>query len=184
MIIKFTLFTLIIVLVATITMSYYFNKEGFEDISLNKELENAISTVTPTLPIPELPAAAATTAATTTATTSSFPTKNEVVPEVSISGNAYDAMTLQQRSELLKDIQTVVRNEIIANRNTTPIIPLQPQKSDTDSTSQGKEYENSCYKDTEYRCPKNPDGSCPSLPDMSQYIKKDSIPCWGCSLDY
>jgi hypothetical protein len=180
MIIKFTLFTLIIVLVATITMSYYFNKEGFEDISLNKELENAISTVTPTLPVPELPV----TTDTATTATSSFPTKNEVVPEVSISGNAYDAMTLQQRSELLKDIQTVVRNEIIANRNTTPIIPLQPQKSDTDSTSQGKEYENSCYKDTEYRCPKNPDGSCPPLPDMSQYIKKDSIPCWGCSLDY
>jgi hypothetical protein len=23
---------------------------------------------------------------------------------------------------------------------------------------------------------------CPRLPDMSQYIRKDSIPCWGCNL--
>ena len=23
-----------------------------------------------------------------------------------------------------------------------------------------------------------------NCPDMSSYIKKDSIPCWGCSLDY
>jgi hypothetical protein len=55
---------------------------------------------------------------------------------------------------------------------------------DTTSSRQGKEYEESCHKDTEYRCPKNPDGSCPPVPDMSQYIKKDAIPCYGCSLDY
>ena len=24
--------------------------------------------------------------------------------------------------------------------------------------------------------------SCPPMPDMSQYIRKDSIPCWGCNL--
>ena len=23
---------------------------------------------------------------------------------------------------------------------------------------------------------------CPKLPDMSQYIKKNSIPCWGCNI--
>ena len=26
------------------------------------------------------------------------------------------------------------------------------------------------------------DNECPKLPDMSQYIRKDSIPCWGCNL--
>ena len=110
-------------------------------------------------------------------------------------------MNLQQRMDLLKDIQKIVKNEVLAHRSTTPIISGETEKprksenisgetekprksSDTDSTAQGKEYEESCYKGTEYRCPKNPDGSCPPVPDMTQYIKKDAIPCWGCSLDY
>jgi hypothetical protein len=44
----------------------------------------------------------------------------------------------------------------------------------TTATSQGKEYSSRCHKDK----------SCSQQPDMTQYIKKDSIPCWGCSLDY
>ena len=87
------------------------------------------------------------------------------------------------KADLLKDIQKVVRNEILANRTTTPVINGGSNKV-TNSTSQGQEYEGSCYKDTEYRCPKNPDGTCPPIPDMSQYIKKDAIPCYGCSLEY
>jgi hypothetical protein len=87
--------------------------------------------------------------------------------------------------ELLKDIQKVVRNEILSNRSTMPILSGETRKSkDTDSTAQGQEYESSCHKDTDYRCPKNPDGSCPPVPDMSEYIKKDAIPCWNCALDY
>jgi hypothetical protein len=92
--------------------------------------------------------------------------------------------------DLFGAIQKVVRNELLAWRSTKPILPGEtehqaPQDSkDTAATAQGKEYEDSCYKGTEYRCPKNPDGSCPPVPDMSQYIKKDQIPCWGCSLDY
>jgi hypothetical protein len=54
----------------------------------------------------------------------------------------------------------------------------------TDSTAQGKEYEESCYKDTDYRSTNDSDSTCPPVPNMSQYIKKDEIPCWGCSLDY
>jgi hypothetical protein len=110
-------------------------------------------------------------------------------------------MNLQQRMELLKDIQKIVKNEVLASRSTTPIISGETEKprkehnisgetkkpcksSDTNSTAQGKEYEDTCCKGSEYRCPKNPDGSCPPVPDMTQYIKKDAIPCWGCSLDY
>ena len=25
---------------------------------------------------------------------------------------------------------------------------------------------------------------CPKMPDMTQYIRKDSIPCWGCTVEY
>jgi hypothetical protein len=113
------------------------------------------------------------------------PKRTDVIPEVTISGSGYNAMTLQQKAELLKDIQKLVKNEVLANRSTRPIISGETRKSpDTDCTAQGKEYEESCYKDNETRCPKNPDGTCPPVPDMTQYIRKDAIPCWGCSLDY
>ena len=113
-----------------------------------------------------------------------IPERTDVVPEVSVSESGYNAMALQQKMDLLKDIQKVVRNELIATRNTEPVGVLGTRGKVTDSTAQGKEYEDSCYKDTEYRCPKNPDGTCPPIPDMSKYIKKDEIPCWGCSIDY
>ena len=207
MIIKATLCTLLLILVVVIATSYYVNKEGFDDISngylssISNDLQSAMNTVSSdvgsaintvssdvggaistvssdimpdsTAPVPD------------SDTGSSVPTRTDIVPEVSISGSGYNAMNLNERSELLKDIQKLVKNEVLANRSTKPIISGETRKSqDTDSTAQGREYEESCYKDTEYRCPKNPDGSCPPVPDMTQYIKKDEIPCWGCSLDY
>ncbi len=180
MIVKLTLFGLVLVLIGVIAVSYYTNKEGFDDISnsylnsVSKDLGTAVNTVSPN---------------TTEATnqidnTTSVPTRNDIVPEVSISGSGYNAMTLQEKADLLKDIQKLVRNEVLAHRATTPIISGETEHKKTDSTAQGQDYESSCAKDTEYRCPKNPDGSCPPIPDMTQYIKKDAIPCYGCSLDY
>jgi hypothetical protein len=214
MIIKATLTTLVIILVIVIALSYYNNKEGFDDISngyynkFSKDLGNAMNTVVSDLsnsvdsatgngdkptstqgvndstpataqvaPSPIVPIQA-------TAANSSVPTRTDVAPQVDISGSAYNAMTLQQRADLLRDIQKVVRNEILVNRLTTPLLNETRKSKDTDSMAQGDEYSDSCYKDTEYRCPKNPDGTCPPIPDMTKYIKKDAIPCYGCSLDY
>ena len=199
MIIKLTLFGLFLVLIGVIASSYYMNKEGFDDISngylssLSNDLGNAMNTVSA-----DASSAMNTVSADASSTmndvmgsdpvtnsSASIPTRNDIVPDISISGSGYNAMNLQERSELLKDIQKLVKNEVLANRSTSSIISGETQQiNDTNSTAQGKEYEESCYKETEYRCPKNPDGSCPPLPDMTQYIKKDQIPCWGCSLDY
>jgi len=206
MIIKLTLFGLFLVLIGVITMSYYSNKEGFDDISngylsgLSNDLGSAMNTVssdassamntvtgnTPVVPTPVVPTPVVPTpVAPNMNSGASMPIRNDVVPEVSISGSGYNAMNLQERSELLKDIQKLVKNEVLAHRGTTPVMNGVAHKiKDTDSTAQGKEYEESCHKDTDYRCPKNPDGSCPPVPDMSDYIKKDAIPCWGCALDY
>jgi hypothetical protein len=199
MIIKATLIGLVIVLIVVVAMSYYVNKEGFDNITAVATgiPESAIQTVQPipgagisaTTPVPPIPATGTPTVqpipASGTPATPATPARVDIVPEVSISGVGYDALTLQQKADLLKDIQTIVRNDILANRATKPIISGETRQSgSTDATAQGQEYESSCYKDTEYRCPKNPDGSCPPVPDMSQYIKKDAIPCWGCSLDY
>jgi cytoskeletal protein RodZ len=191
MIVKFTLIGLVLVLVVVIAVSYHVNKEGFDDISngyytkLSKDLGSAVNTIAPDVSTDSSSTDAATTTDATIDASAASPTRTDVVPEVKISGAGYDAMTLQQRADLLRDIQKVVRNEILANRLTTPLNEKEHKKGDnTDSTAQGKEYEESCYKGTEYRCPKNPDGTCPPVPDMTQYIKKDAIPCYGCSLDY
>jgi hypothetical protein len=110
-----------------------------------------------------------------------------VIAETNLSETGLSAAELQKQMGFFGLIQNIVRNEILASRSTEPILPGQTQaepKKETNATAQGKEYEDSCYKGTPYRCPKNPDGSCPPVPDMSKYIKKDQIPCWGCSLDY
>jgi hypothetical protein len=108
--------------------------------------------------------------------------QNMVIPSVSVSGTAYDAMSLQQRSELLKDIQQVVKNEILANRQ-TEIIPSQSNTNSTDSTQQGKEY-NIKKQNTVKDVKEQSNVDCPLIPDMSEYIRKDAIPCWNCTLDY
>lgn len=216
MIVKFTLVGLIVLLIVVIAASYYVNKEGFNDISngylsnVSNDLSSAINTVSTDVsnsvgagtgngngtsatqgvnnsgPAPATPS----TNGIPSVANSSMPVRNDVIPEVSISGSGYDAMTLQQKADMLKDIQKVVRNEVLASRSTTPVLngdgnsKVKCNGNGSDSTAQGQEYADNCGKDTEYRCPKNPDGSCPPVPDMSQYIRKDQIPCWGCALDY
>jgi hypothetical protein len=105
------------------------------------------------------------------------------IPDDPMSDMGSAAMALKYKSDLLKDLQKVVRNELIANRMTKQLERDDNDRDDdSDAMSQGREYD--CDRRQKYRCPKNPDGSCPPVPDLSEYIKKDSIPCFGCSLDY
>ena len=103
------------------------------------------------------------------------PRRNDVQPQVVVSDIGYDAMGLKQKSDLLSSIQKMFRNELLASRSTdaSMIDPASCSSSTTDSTSQGCEYNKTSDKE-----------SCSSEPDMSKYIKKDSIPCYGCALDY
>lgn len=117
------------------------------------------------------------------------PASRELLPgqqsEIVISGSGFDAMTLQQKSEILKDVQQLIKNELISQRQTTPInSDSTANTDDSESTQQGKEFNKSCKKNCEGPCPRNKDGTCPPVPDMSQYIRKDQIPCWNCTLDY
>lgn len=123
----------------------------------------------------------------------SAPTSSSVV---AVSDTAYDAMSLKQRSDFLRGIQQTVRQELQSARQWEHPDRVSDQEScdgeaPAPSEHQGRHYKkrssSSSQEDTseeEYRCPKNPDGSCPPVPDMTQYIRKDQIPCWGCSIDY
>lgn len=183
MIIKFTLVGLIILLISVITVSYYTNKEGFEDIfdGVKKDLDRAVNTV----PIDVSITGKGIIKDVSNPMASTTPQRFDVKPEISLSPTGYDAMSLQQKSELLKDIQKVVKNELLANRLTTPLTKDRTTYDRTTSTEQGKEYEYNCSKKSDDcskdDCPKKSEESCP---DMSKYIKKDEIPCWGCKLDY
>jgi hypothetical protein len=88
------------------------------------------------------------------------------------------ALNTQERSKFLRDIQDIVRTEVLATKQITTA-NAQPVLSSTGSTpiatgqiaeQQGRE----AVTAREKACPK----------DMSQYIRKDSIPCWNCTLDY
>lgn len=128
-------------------------------------------------------------------------------PIVSVSNTGYDAMSLKQRSDMIKQVQEMIRSELLAARQLHNLKDELHEEEDElheeeeeethhyrrPSEFQGRDFyrrsersSDSCNEqgEEEYRCPKNPDGSCPPVPDMTDYIRKDQIPCWGCSIDY
>ncbi len=194
---------LVVLLVIVLFVTYRKTKEGYEDLlsSMEESAKNAItdvgsgatqltqdvtsatdSTVSDALASDSASDSAAT--ATTTATPSSSTKKvekDDSQSEIVISGPGFDAMGLQQKADLMKNIQKLIKNEAIAGRQTTPVAPDASDSCKSDALQQGKEYTSECKKGP---CPAHKDGSCPGVPDMSEYIKKDQIPCWGCTLDY
>ena len=181
MILKLSIVGLFIVLIVVLTLTYYTQLEGF------------IATNTAALHVPQVPQLVPTPDVSSGIAASAInPQRNDVQPEVAMSDTSYNAMSLKQKSDLLTNIQKMFRNELLASRSTDASIKDTPSSSaSTSSTQQGNEFNKASQKcdgpssdEDSYRCPKNPDGSCPPVPDMTQYIKKDAIPCWGCSVDY
>ena len=240
MIIKLTLCGLIIVLIAVLAISYYMNEEGFDDITfkasgtmnVGKDADTgaphqkASAKKGPPAGMPQVGVAS------DPVVTGSIPSNNTVAPQITVGDDSHAAMLLQQKSELLQDLQKIVRNEMLAQRSTNPVGPSGASSSDTHSTAQGKEYsrknhkrddstddsdcdhpngykpnksddsscdhpngykpnksdDSSCDHPNGYKPNKSDDSSCDHpngyKPDMRQYIKKDSIPCMNCNLDY
>lgn len=92
---------------------------------------------------------------------------------------ASDAGMKGSAAALLRDIQQIVRNEVLQTRgmttaNAQPLFQAASKEkvllSEDPSLQQGAEH---CNTRPTF-CPK----------DMSQYIRKDQIPCWGCTVDY
>ena len=135
------------------------------------------------------------------------PIRTDLQPQVTVSDTGYAAMALKQKSDLLNGIQKIVHNELLSSRMTQPVSgdarsmqgnPMGSSASacGSNALAQGQGY-NQVKKPAKGNPPQaessdscdQPSDSSPapyrsSLPDMSQYIRKDSIPCWGCSLDY
>jgi hypothetical protein len=105
---------------------------------------------------------------------------------VSLSDTGYRAMALHKQSNLLNDIQKIVHNELLANRMMDVSV-----KNTQDSSKKDNSYSDpsdSCESDSCDTSDSCESDSCDTQEgirkDMSKYIKKDEIPCWGCSIDY
>jgi hypothetical protein len=200
--IRIILIGLVILLIITLVISYKKTKEGFESFfnelgeaseniisdigsgitNIGKDIENSV-TSTPSILTPSP------TSGPVTTSVPQPPMLNQIQQaqsEIVVSGPGFDAMTLQQKTQLLRDVQKLVRNEVIVDRMMDNSInnPMLNQIQESNALNQGKEYSNECKKNCEGPCPRNKDGSCPPVPDMSEYIRKDQIPCWNCTLDY
>jgi hypothetical protein len=110
-------------------------------------------------------------------------------------------MYSQMRPALIDDIRSAVKTEIAASgiRQNADTLRERTRRTvdlDTVGTNQGIDYDNMstkgpvCQGDAEASCPPEHNGcengdmndSCPAPIDMNKYIRKDSIPCWGCTL--
>jgi hypothetical protein len=89
--------------------------------------------------------------------------EDEVQPAPSMS------FTKELEDRISKTIQTQLKDKMLVDRATQNLLEDTscPYASYTNATAQGSEFT---------QAKPNPG------PDMSEYIRKDSIPCWNCSL--
>ena len=78
-------------------------------------------------------------------------------------GAAPLAAAKQELAKMLQDFQQMAKVKTTGERMFTPL-PGETANA-TPALQQGTEYGSNC-------------------PDMSQYVRKDAIPCWNCTLDY
>jgi len=147
--------SLLIILLAIVAYTYNNLKEGFDEI-----VEDT------TIPVPAAVAPAPVPAAAASA------------PAPAETQESAIAKSKQDNAELLRDIREVVHNELLrvqkmttANAQPHLMTAAKPDGSslyyETPAIAQGQE-----HSTRPTWCPR----------DMSEYIRKDSIPCWGCKI--
>lgn len=84
--------------------------------------------------------------------------------------------------------ELLVVSPTMANLLSTPTVseheqPLQINPLERDQEIQKVAEERDSAEDERRRCPTCPTCEvCKKCPDMSQYIRRDEIPCWNCTL--
>lgn len=85
------------------------------------------------------------------------------------------------RAALIRDVEAALKQDLLFQKSMTTansqanLCLGDEEDEDVDSAAlmQGQEYS--------AHCPSRPAADCPK--DMSQYVRKDSVPCYNCSLD-
>lgn len=104
-----------------------------------------------------------------------------------MSKTSKEADESKKKSDMLRDIQSIVHNELISNlqmtsSNSQPYLQKMKRNGkskDDDDDDCDDQIAEQQGKEMSTTRPKRP---CPQ--DMNDYIRKDSIPCMGCTLDY
>lgn len=102
-----------------------------------------------------------------------FTPSTNVLP-VSV-GEGKTTLDKETENRLSKNIATQIKDELLAQRSTTPVTG--GCSSNSDSCAQESCSSNSCAQGSDYLA------NSPGAPfNSNDYIRKDSIPCWGCTL--
>lgn len=112
-------------------------------------------------------------------------------PTADASKKGLDGSSLRDKStsagDLVNDMQQIktgvkdIQNILLTERTSEPVVPGLKKPVMSDGLQQGQWFRNT------------PDGACPyamgqqsdirfAPVDMNEYIRKDAIPCWGCTL--
>jgi hypothetical protein len=159
------IYSLFILLVIVLTVQYYILQEGFENAVANgtvdtKALDRAVGTINPS-----------------SQTAPNSDTSSDVIQVVPASPEAVDANDKMTVSKFLRNVQDTIRNELMSNRSITNSgLPLEKRTMFGPGGTQqtGSNITPMCHQGNEFN------NNCPK--DMSEYIRKDAIPCWGCTL--
>lgn len=198
------------VFLLALMLHYFVVMEGFQDAATPEQtpFSDLIDKLTffSTPPAPPAVVVATTTAA-TSATAAEAETKALEESATKTDAKAAEASATKAdakkvegapatTAETTKDVKTGpkdVANESVAERSTKPLIPEEVSSKVTNALQQGKEFLQSGCKPKprpEPPCP-GPEPPCPRCPEpkpvpfpcnSSDYIRKDQIPCWGCTL--
>lgn len=168
---KWGILCMLTALVAILAIQYYMF-EGFTDVPPAAPGTSAPATGTPATAV-DLSGAAD-----LSGVTISMPA-DDATPETTA---AIPAAWKQEWSKMIRDLQQVVRSEIKKGRMEQLAAAAPAAAAATPSTLQGVEYAGGGCANGIIQ---PSDGSSATKPvDMSQYVRKDSIPCWNCNLDY
>lgn len=99
-----------------------------------------------------------------------FSPSTNVLP-VTVAGGTLSSET---EKRIAQQVSKNIKDEMLAQRSTTPVIP-----ASGDCPSDGCNESAACSQGSQFSCNSNSTGA-PF--DSSDYIRKDSIPCWGCKL--
>ena len=169
------IFWIAILLLAVLGYVYYMN-EGYVDASGNKKVDASGATITLSLSdlIKALSFSNKSGSPNSIPNPPVFAESTNVLP-VPVEGGK---TTLDEETEkrLSKNIATQIKDELLAQRSTTPVIPASGCSENGNKCSDGCESD-SCSQGADYL------HNSPGAPfNSNDYIRKDSIPCWGCTL--
>ena len=190
---KPTIIGLFIVLVLIIVYQFYKISEGFDDAAPSvATAAPSVATAAPPVATAAPPVATAAPSVATAApsvATAPPPVVPAVAPAAQPTATLVDQATAptsaeaaiskekQDKAALLRDIQEIVRTELLQQQKLTTASSQPVLRAGADgnilmspAAVQGQELSTARDK----FCPKN----------MNEYIRKDSIPCWNCTLDY